>query len=229
MATDDDMISLRLELIQAAVTGRVDLVAQLVARGADPNCDNGGNSLLCYMIANATPMRLDGVQTVMAALIEAGADINRAGPNNNTPLMTALQYDRDDLLTFLLAQGADPNRFPPQGASPLYLAAEADLAALDTWRSALLLEHGADPDLPVPALARDEADTVRGLLERTAGVREGVNSDTGVILVTAFMTCARSILRLMPPGAQHSRKMQKTVKGAAQKGGERFKLKGPRR
>lgn len=73
-------------LMLAARTGKLDLVAWLLKRGADPNAGNvNGTTALMYA---KTQTFASGSTDVMDLLIENGADINQADSKG----LTALDY-----------------------------------------------------------------------------------------------------------------------------------------
>ncbi|HYK89376.1 MAG TPA: ankyrin repeat domain-containing protein [Acidobacteriota bacterium] len=77
-------------------------------------------------------------------LLNHGADPNRAGSGDATPLWKAIRDENNSIFEFLLNHGADPNRPDSHGDTPLRMAAG--------WRKKSmvesLLKHGADPNLP---------------------------------------------------------------------------------
>lgn len=86
---------------------------------------------------------------VVAALIDAGADLEARDANGWTPLHYAAQINGTHIAS-LLSAGADPNVQGKLGASPLHLAAQS--SKFQAWRgvdpNALieqLLVAGADP------------------------------------------------------------------------------------
>jgi ankyrin repeat protein len=98
----------------------------------------------------------------VAALLEAGVDLNAAsGSDQTTPLLIATINGNFDLAQFLLDHGADPNLASEAGATPLYAAVNVQwapkslypqprahlqqkLSYLDFMKA--LLEKGADPN-----------------------------------------------------------------------------------
>lgn len=92
-------------LAGAARNGDVNSVRQLLAHGADPNAPTGGNGWPPLMHA----IHKHQLATA-AALLDGGADVNRAAPNGDTPLMMAAGYGYVDFVRLLLSRGADPNR-----------------------------------------------------------------------------------------------------------------------
>ena len=91
-------------LCDAARAGDAALIRQLVANGADPNAPSGGNDWTPLLHA------IHKHQTASAgALLDAGADANRAGDNGMTPLMMAAGYGYDDTVRLLLQHGAKPD------------------------------------------------------------------------------------------------------------------------
>lgn len=220
-------------LVKAVKEGRVSEFDALVKAWADPNVAVEGRSLLCLVIAEATPMPFDDVVGVAQALIAAGADINAPGPDGMTPLLTALQVNHFAVVDMLLSAGADPNAHPLGKVSPLYLAVECDLAETRDAMTRLLLKHGADPDRVIASLEGQEASTVRGLL-KYSGEQTSEVTATGLVSLIEFAEHARHLLALLPPEratatpantARHDILRQK-----AQGSGAKFKLpKGPGR
>ncbi len=70
-------------------------------------------------------------------LLAAGADINRADPDQTTPLVLALMSLHFDFASFLIKAGADVDRWDIFGQSPLYVAIDMNT-----------LPRGGRPDLP---------------------------------------------------------------------------------
>ncbi len=125
-------------LFDAVAQGKLKRVQAALAEGADPHRVVGHCDALA--LAVMTP----GPPAIVAALLAAGADVNRRYPSSRgaTPLLLALQAERGDLVPTLLTAGADPRATDDQGASALLLAACArDLAAISALRAA-----GAQPD-----------------------------------------------------------------------------------
>ena len=117
-------------------------------------------------------------------LLEAGADVNEATPENGSALVVATASGHEKLATFLLEQGADPNATDGFGISPLHYALHEGLLTLmgakpsstDSfgWERPnmpelvkALLAHGADPNARIaksfpnldhPFLARASED-----------------------------------------------------------------------
>lgn len=120
----------------AAGSGHVDIVRQLLARGADPNAVSS---------EGLTPL-LHATSEVAPLLIEAGADVNPdAGYGTGTPLGSAVISDDLDYIRLLLNAGADPDTVVPilSHQGPLHFGATngSDEAIR------LLLDAGANPNL----------------------------------------------------------------------------------
>jgi ankyrin len=99
------------------------------------------------------------------ALIEAGADLNRADPDGITPLVLAVRNGHYDLAALLVEKGANVNAADRVNRTPLYMAvdmhtldwiqnrpapkAEGAIDSVDLAR--LLLEKGANPNAQLSA------------------------------------------------------------------------------
>jgi len=86
------------DLGNAARAGDAAQIRQLVAKGADPNAPSGGNQWTPLLHAVHTHRNAS-----VAALLDAGADVNRG---TVTPLMMAAGYGFDDTVRLLLQRGA---------------------------------------------------------------------------------------------------------------------------
>jgi ankyrin repeat protein len=64
----------------------------------------------------------EGCAGCAKALVEAGADVNFADPDNITPLLMATLNARFDTAAYLIDAGADVNRWDTWGRAPLYSA-----------------------------------------------------------------------------------------------------------
>lgn len=93
-------------LMMAALKGDLPAAQALLARGA--KVDQPGWSALHYAAAGPEPK-------LVQLLIDRGADLNAASPNDTTPLMMAAQYGSEDSVNLLLARGADVNRRNQKG------------------------------------------------------------------------------------------------------------------
>lgn len=126
-------------LTQAAAQNDVAALHQILDNGH--TADEGGDAWTPLIWASRS-----GSVDAMTLLLDAGADVNRAGPTGDdwdaTPLQHAILQRQTAAVRLLLQRGADPNRRAgPKSPPPLLLAAgDTDPANLET-----LLEHGADP------------------------------------------------------------------------------------
>ncbi len=104
----------------AAVQGHADVVAILLAAGADVDAlDEYGSTPL---LNAAGPSNAASV----ALLLEAGADLHyRDSLYGQTPIRRAAEWGKAEVLRPLLAAGADPNEWSPTDYTPLMTAAEA--------------------------------------------------------------------------------------------------------
>lgn len=94
-------------------------VQELLARGADPNacCNRFGGSALHEVSAKDNA-------AVAAALVDAGAEVDRLDPFVHTPLHDAAIANAARVAGILIDAGADVNAVDGVGDTPLHLAAE---------------------------------------------------------------------------------------------------------
>lgn len=127
-------------LCVAARDGDAPMIRQLVARGADPNAAAGGNGWTPLLHAVHKHQNASVV-----ALLDAGADVNRTGDENVTPLMMAAGYGYDDTARLLLQRGAKPGQ-----ALDWALTGVTDIdrfTFFDCLDSTVRLLHSAAPDV----------------------------------------------------------------------------------
>lgn len=65
-----------------------------------------------------------GCLRCVAALLKAGADINKPNPDGVTPLINALDNRRFDIAMLLLDKGANPHVWDMSGRTPIYVAVD---------------------------------------------------------------------------------------------------------
>ncbi|KAF1020732.1 MAG: Protein PhlB [Paracidovorax wautersii] len=87
-------------LMLAAIKGRIDLVQQLIARGAFVNRE--GWTPLHYAASSGAP----GQTAIIQLLLDNYAFINAQSPNESTPLMMAAGYGSPEAVKLLIQEGA---------------------------------------------------------------------------------------------------------------------------
>jgi len=125
---------------------------------------------------------------VVAAVLDAGADVNARGGLGDTTLHEAVAFGRDDAVAALLARGADPRIANRSGRTPL---------AMTCLSPELSAEYA--PLLGLPPL--DAAEVARGR-ERIRGLLAGVDMTVGgpldraVLSYWRFLASDRFVLRV---------------------------------
>jgi hypothetical protein len=136
-----------LELARAAATGKREEVARLVRAGADPNAVSAGGLPLI-----AWPILQDNVDGV-AALLDNGANPNRAVPAAGTAMVWAAKAPNPRILESFLEHGGDAEA-NSAGREPLTRVA----ALAGRWGNVQrLVGHGAAVDA---AAQDDDGDTL---------------------------------------------------------------------
>ena len=99
-----------------------------------------GCTPLLEALRSDMPSGVPDDQSVVQALIDAGADIEQPAGNLFTPLTSALMFDRVEDARRLLKAGADPNGAELGGRTPMHIA----IARNQITSVQLLLESGAN-------------------------------------------------------------------------------------
>jgi ankyrin repeat protein len=134
----------------AAAQGQAQMIKVLVKAGADVNARGATREWQRRITSEPRPKGMnrggftpllytarEGCIECARELLKAGADINRADPDQTTPLVVALMNLHFDYASFLIKQGADVDRWDLYGQTPLYVAIDMNT-----------LPRGGRPDLP---------------------------------------------------------------------------------
>jgi ankyrin repeat protein len=148
------------------------MVEALVEAGADVNARSTVNNWQRQVTAEPraiyrpagglTPLLYaarDGCVECARHLVEGGADLNLADPEQVSPLLLSILNGHFDLAAYLIEQGADPGKWDWYGRTPLYAAVDLntlprggrpDQPSLDTTTSLQIIERllaaGANPN-----------------------------------------------------------------------------------
>ena len=136
------------------MNGSTDVIAPLIARGADPNArDNDGAVPLDLTITDKSTSRRPAASgnftETLTALLKNGANPNPPGERVWTPLYRAVASGQEEMVEILLKHGANPNvqidkdDYYTSGITPLLRAVHGDFPGIVK----LLLDHKADPNL----------------------------------------------------------------------------------
>ena len=150
-------------LTSAAADGKQELVAELLAAGADPNQIFADDR---YALADAAA---EGHLHIVEQLLAAGAEVNGPTHPEATPLAAAAECGQAAVALYLLERGADPDPEDWRG-TPLVLAAATGCAKLVR----ALVSRGANVNYAIPdngttalifAAAEGDKEAVAVLLE----------------------------------------------------------------
>lgn len=189
-------------LMVAAKRGRLDLVRQLVAAGADirQRTHTGGSALMFAALGNHL--------SVADWLYRNGADIDARGSNDWSALTIAVAKGYPETLEWLLAQGADPGHADIYGVTPLMRAidnghAEIALRLLRVDALAVDVYDESDNTALHYAVARGFGEIVERLLVLGANPdARNRNGQTPRTMVSGESPL-QVILARFPPGSSH--------------------------
>jgi ankyrin repeat protein len=134
----------------AAARAQPEMVALLLASGADPNLRSKTHDWKRQVTAEPRAKHLptggltplifaarEGCLECARLLVDNGADIDEPDPDAVTPLLTALLNAHFDTASYLVEQGANVNKWDWWGRTPLYAAVDYST-----------IPHGGRPDRP---------------------------------------------------------------------------------
>ena len=150
-------------LMWAAAESQPAMVRELVAAGADVNARSTINNWQRQVTAEPraiyrpagglTPLLYvarEGCVDCAKSLVEGGADLNLADPEQVSPLLLAVLNAHYDLAAYLIQKGASPGKWDWYGRTPLYAAVDMntiprggrpDRPSLDTTTSLQIIEQ----------------------------------------------------------------------------------------
>ena len=119
----------------ASAQGHAEMTAFLVSKGADlsiraratdwPTQISSEPRVQYRPTGGLTPLLYasrTGCLECAAAMVEAGADVDRPNPDGMTPMIVALDNGHPDVALYLLEHGANPHTWDWWGRTPLYVA-----------------------------------------------------------------------------------------------------------
>ncbi len=143
---------------------------KLLDCGASFTRDDRGRALLCEAVTR-------GYAGFVRALIDKGADPDDGGPNDFTPLRTAVLNNQREIIDVLVEKGAALDGKPDSEGSPLTSATAADD---DGALVRLLLQKGADPDVPNKHGETALMNAAKGLREKAVEAMIAGGADLGL-------------------------------------------------
>src|SRR5262245_28039765 len=133
-------------LMWAADAGSAELTKFLISRKADVNARALANDWPTQMTGEPrnqyrptgglTPLLYaarSGCKDCVAALLDAGADVNRPNPDGVTPLIVAMDNFAFDTAKLLFERGANPHVWDWWGRTALYTAIDMNTYSLDAY------------------------------------------------------------------------------------------------
>lgn len=158
-------------LMAAATEGHVDIVAELLKRGANTEVANENLNTSLHMAIVKRHVKTARV------LIAGGANVHARTIHGMTPLLLAINFDVNDIILDLLQAGARVNEQDNELRTPVMTAA----ARGNVISVQLLLDAGADPDIIsnhgasafIAAKHEGHDEVYRVLLGRSQEVRAG--------------------------------------------------------
>ena len=199
-------------LVLAIQKGAVAVAATLLAQGADPN-------ILCGLdrgFGNRTPTGTAlhfavtrGDEAIVALLLTNRADVTLRNQNGESALDRAASGNWPVIAGQLIAAGADVNAVGPDnqgGLTSLHRAAQVSREMV-----ALLLEHGANPNITananlkrttplMTAVAYNKPEIISLLLKHKANP-DAEDSDADTALISAVQRKSTTALALLAGGA----------------------------
>jgi ankyrin repeat protein len=125
--------------LTAAVQARdIVRVKALLASGADANEKTPFGSPLNIAVS-------DGQPEIVTVLLDAGANIESAGPGGRHPLHSAAARGRSAVAELLIARGAKVDALDESARTPLIFAAQVSAMVDSTETVRILLKAAADP------------------------------------------------------------------------------------
>ena len=184
-------------------SGKADIVAYLLEKGADPNTEIYGNTPLSTTMSGYG----ENWKPVAEALVAKGAKINGSDNEGQTPLLRALSYggnSQKEKVTWLLSKGADINARSRYGKNAL----ETALSGSSTDLVTLILDKAdvkkADDNGNTPlfaAMGRPNGEYVRLLLDRGADIN-AQNAMGDTVLHLAAQNPGAMLKMLIDAGAR---------------------------
>jgi ankyrin repeat protein len=181
-------------LMHGAYAGTLAIMEALVEAGADVNARNARKaSALHWAVADPAKMKL---------LLLTGADVNARTTEGRTALhLAALQPMGAPLVKLLLEVGAEVDARSILGATPLFAA-----AAVSVESTRLLLEKGADPNIPsqtggTALMAARSSEIVALLVARGADVNARSKRGETALAAAAGRGDLMSVNLLLDQGA----------------------------
>jgi ankyrin repeat protein len=209
----------------AALYGHLDVVRLVLAAGASPTLDQGGETPLT-VAAHA------GHAAIVDALVVAGASVNAKDRDGMAPLIAAAASNRTAAMAALLARGADVNITGAEGATPLLAAAFGGYReAAEVLLAAGARVDTADSDGRTPLMAAalaGSAPLVGALTQRNADVERPDASGFTALVYAAANGHASVVDALDRAGAKAGRDLALAfaIRGCATDIAQRFIDKG---
>ncbi|EXJ92782.1 hypothetical protein A1O3_01334 [Capronia epimyces CBS 606.96] len=185
-------------LYTATELGSLEVTKLLLKYGGDPNLPAGPE----YLSPLGMSVVEDRAEFVHLCLTYGG-DANLNMPNGNTLLIQAIsETTPQKLLELMLNYGSDPNGKNSEGQTPLIAAIQARRIDLTT----VLLDHGANPNLPGPKHPLWSATYLPRALQLLLSRGADTKKCPGVLELATSINNVDSVITLLKAGVDPNAK-----------------------
>ncbi|MBQ7151098.1 MAG: ankyrin repeat domain-containing protein [Synergistaceae bacterium] len=198
-----------LKFLALCKSGTLDKIIAALDSGADPNSKNNSNNRTTALM---TAARYNKDPKVIAALINAGAEINARNHNGNTALMFAAMENTPEVIKMLCSKGADIEALNHDKKSALHYAKlskilnKTDVIKLLTPNSTAKPQEKTTEKTPDEKLLElckfGNAQEISEIIQAGADVNFSTSSNTTPLMIAAEYNTVDSIIALIKNKAE---------------------------